>query len=216
MKTRFSHLIRFHSLVCNGIFLFCVLGFLSIDCGLKDDESYTADLGGGITYVPDGAYVDGGNNSKVTTVYRDDWKGPRYQTLYTLRSFPSDTGDRSCYSLPTNEGDKYIVRLEFLYGNYDGLDSPFLTFNLTLGVNHWDTVILDTSTNYGYKAYTAVFDAWSRWAPVCLVNTGGGTPFVSTVELRPLRSLAYPTTNQSLSLYERRSMRSGADVDIIR
>uniref|UniRef100_A0A0D9ZGM4 non-specific serine/threonine protein kinase n=1 Tax=Oryza glumipatula TaxID=40148 RepID=A0A0D9ZGM4_9ORYZ len=190
--------------------------FLSIDCGL--DRDYSTDIqAGGITYVPDGTYVDAGVNGKVTTVYRDDWKGPPYQTLYTLRSFPSSvTGDRNCYSLPTNEGDKYIVRLEFLYGNYDGMDSTSLQFNLTLGVNHWDTVILDTGTNYGYKAYAAVFDAWSRWTPVCLVNIGSGTPFVSTVELRPLESLAYPTVNQSLSLYERRSMRSGTDFDIIR
>uniref|UniRef100_A0A0D3H5R8 Protein kinase domain-containing protein n=1 Tax=Oryza barthii TaxID=65489 RepID=A0A0D3H5R8_9ORYZ len=191
-------------------------GFLSIDCGLDQDSS-TDSLVGGITYVPDGTYVDAGENRRVTTVYKDDWKGPRYQTLYTLRSFPSSvTGDRNCYSLPTNKGDKYNVRLEFLYGNYDGLDSASLTFNLTLGVNHWDTVILDTTINYGYKAYAAVFVAWAMSAPVCLVNTGGGTPFVSTVELRPFGSLAYPTVNQSLSLYERRSMRSGADVDIIR
>uniref|UniRef100_A0A0E0B1V6 non-specific serine/threonine protein kinase n=1 Tax=Oryza glumipatula TaxID=40148 RepID=A0A0E0B1V6_9ORYZ len=191
-------------------------GFLSIDCGL--DQDYNTDsLVGGITYVSDGAYVDAGESRRVTTVYKDEWKGPRYQTLYTLRSFPSSvTGERSCYSLPTNKGDKYNVRLEFLYGNYDGLDSAYLTFNLTLGVNHWDTVILDTTINYGYKAYAAVFVAWAMWVPVCLVNTGGGTPFVSTVELRPFRSLAYPTVNQSLSLYERRSMRSGPDVDIIR
>uniref|UniRef100_A0A0E0QQ74 non-specific serine/threonine protein kinase n=1 Tax=Oryza rufipogon TaxID=4529 RepID=A0A0E0QQ74_ORYRU len=191
-------------------------GFLSIDCGL--DQDYNTDsLVGDITYVSDGAYVDAGENRRVTTVYKDDWKGPRYQTLYTLRSFPSSvTGDRNCYSLPTNKGDKYNVRLEFLYGNYDGLDSASLTFNLTLGVNHWDTVILDTAIHYGYKAYAAVFVAWAMSAPVCLVNTGGGTPFVSTVELRPFESLAYPTDNQSLSLYERKSMRSGADVDIIR
>ncbi len=192
------------------------MDFLSIDCGLEGD-SYPESLVGGITYVPDGTYVDAGENRRVTTVYKDDWKGPRYQTLYTLRSFPTSvTGERSCYSLPTKKGDKYNVRLEFLYGNYDGLDSASLTFNLTLGVNHWDTVILDTAIHYGYKAYAAVFVAWAMSAPVCLVNTGGGTPFVSTVELRPFESLAYPTDNQSLSLYERKSMRSGADVDIIR
>uniref|UniRef100_A0A0E0M077 Protein kinase domain-containing protein n=1 Tax=Oryza punctata TaxID=4537 RepID=A0A0E0M077_ORYPU len=169
--------------------------------------------------VPDGAYVNADENRKVTKVYQSDWTGPRYRTLYTLRSFPSDEGDRSCYSLPTNRGAKYIVRLEFLYGNYDGLDSPLLKFNLTLGVNNWDTVILDTNDdNYGYQVYGAVFVAWVNWAPVCVVNTGQGTPFVSTVELRPLDSLPYPAFmgNQSLSLFEWRSMRWSADDDIIR
>lgn len=190
-----------------------VTGFLSIDCGLEESNSHYTDPAAKINYVVDGPYVDSGENKKVAAEYQDIW-GINYRSLNTLRSFPSD--EQNCYALPTVVGTKYLVRLEFLYGNYDNKNSSFLEFNLTLGVNHWDTVILDTSTNYGYKAYTAVFDAWSRWAPVCLVNTGGGTPFVSTVELRPLRSLAYPTTNQSLSLYERRSMRSGADVDIIR
>ncbi|XP_015696316.1 probable LRR receptor-like serine/threonine-protein kinase At1g05700 [Oryza brachyantha] len=198
-------------------------GFLSIDCGLDDeDDTYTDDLAGGITYVADGVYVDGGNNSKVTTVYQKDWQGPRYKTLYTLRSFPAATADgggRNCYTLPTNDvGGKYNVRLEFLYGNYDNLDSASLRFNLTLGVNHWDTVNLDTGDdNYGYQAYAAVFVAWASWVPVCLVNIGQGTPFVSTVELRPLGDLPYPVmANQSLSLFERRSMRWSADDNIVR
>ncbi|KAF0915189.1 hypothetical protein E2562_034149 [Oryza meyeriana var. granulata] len=199
-----------------AVLAFGQTGFVSIDCGFAGDDNYSDDLAGGITYVPDGAYVDAGENRKVTTVYRK--KGPRYKTLDTLRSFPSGQGQRSCYSLPTSPGTKYIVRLEFLYGNYDGLDYLSLSFNLTLGVNHWNIVNLDTDDDmYGYRAYAAVFEAWANWAPVCLINTGGGTPFVSTVELRPLGSLPYPAMgNQSLSLYERKSMRRSADDEIIR
>lgn len=121
----------------------CALGFLSIDCGLEGDDSYPDDQTG-ITYVPDGPYVDSGENHRVTTVYRNYW-GQDYRTLKTLRSFPSASGKRNCYSLPTDVGDKYLVRLEFLYGNYDSMDSSLLKFNLSLGVNHWNTVNLDNT-----------------------------------------------------------------------
>ncbi|XP_052167364.1 probable LRR receptor-like protein kinase At1g51890 [Oryza glaberrima] len=191
-------------------------GFLSIDCGLEADDSYPDDLTG-LTYVPDGRYIDGGENHKVTTVYRNKWWGPDTRTLYTVRSFPSGEGQRNCYSLPTDIGSKYLVRLEFLYGNYDGLDSLSLKFNLSLGVNHWDTVSLDTidGNDDGYNVYEVVFVAWASWAPICLVNIGQGTPFVSTVELRPLGILPYPAVmgNVSLSMYDRCNVGSSPDDD---
>lgn len=192
----------------------CALGFLSIDCGLEGDDSYPDDQTG-ITYVPDGPYVDSGENHRVTTVYRNYW-GQDYRTLKTLRSFPSASGKRNCYSLPTDVGDKYLVRLEFLYGNYDSMDSSLLKFNLSLGVNHWNTVNLDTTDDQdGYNFYEAVFVAWASWAPVCLINIGQGTPFVSTVELRPLGILPYPAVmgNVSLSLYVRSNLGSSPDDD---
>nr|BAD72502.1 plant disease resistance polyprotein-like [Oryza sativa Japonica Group] len=132
----------------------------------------------------DGPYIDGGENQKVTTVYRNRWWGPDTRTLHTVRSFPSAKGQRNCYSLPTHIGSKYLVRLDFLYGNYDGMDNPSLKFNLTLGVKHWDT----------------------------------GTPFVSTVELRPLGILPYPAVmgNVSLSLYVRSNVGSSPDDDNLR
>ncbi|KAB8110187.1 hypothetical protein EE612_047188 [Oryza sativa] len=189
-------------------------GFLSIDCGLEADDSYPDDLTG-ITYVPDGHYTDAGENHKVTTVYRNAWWGPD-RTLYTVRSFPSAEGQRNCYSLPTDVRSKYLVRLKFLYGNYDGLDSSSLKFNLTLGVKHWDTVSIDTTDgNDGYNVHEAVFVAWASWAPVCLINIGQGTPFMSMVELRPLGILPYPAVmgNVSLSLYVRSNVGSSPDDD---
>ena len=42
---------------------------------------------------------------------------------------------------------------------------------------------------------------------VCLVNTGSGTPFISGLELRPLKSSIYPQVNvtQGLVLLGRRN-----------
>ncbi|KAL5206044.1 hypothetical protein ABZP36_034253 [Zizania latifolia] len=169
-------------------------GFLSIDCGLEATSSGYKDENTGIVYVSDGPYVDSGENHRVSA-----GKESGIQRRYvTLRSFPS--GVRNCYALPTIAGASYLIRLEFFYGNYDGKDSSStLQFDLHLGVDYWKTVHAD-----GDLVHEALFVAWASWAPVCLVNTGRGTPFVSTVERRTLASGQYQpdlTANQSMSLY---------------
>uniref|UniRef100_A0A0D9XCV2 Malectin-like domain-containing protein n=1 Tax=Leersia perrieri TaxID=77586 RepID=A0A0D9XCV2_9ORYZ len=119
----------------------------------------------------------------------------------TVRSFP--TGVRNCYSLPTVAGTKYLVRVIAFYGNYDGKNSSSaLQYDLYLGVNYWITV----TAVIGSEVYEAIFVAWASWAPVCLINTGGGTPFISTVELRPLADGIYQEVmaNQSMSKFDRR------------
>ncbi|EEC84428.1 hypothetical protein OsI_31026 [Oryza sativa Indica Group] len=181
-------------------------GYLSIDCGLEANSSYQDD--NRILYVPDGPYVDGGENHKVAAEYASSFQRPDQ----TLRSFPS--GVRNCYTLPTAAGSKYLVRLVFVYGNYDGKNissssssaAAALRFDLYLGLSRWVTV--QGGTGSGGEVHEAVFVAWASWAPVCLVNTGSGTPFVSTVELRPLVDSLYPAVmaNQSLAMLRRRNM----------
>uniref|UniRef100_A0A0E0II85 Protein kinase domain-containing protein n=1 Tax=Oryza nivara TaxID=4536 RepID=A0A0E0II85_ORYNI len=176
-------------------------GFVSIDCGLEANYSggYTDDGNYGIVYEPDGAYVDGGQNGRVAAQYESG----RIRADLTLRSFPS--GVRNCYTLPTVAGAKYLIRVVAFYGNYDGKNSSStLQFDLHLGVNFWSTVIPNED-----ETYEALFVAWGNLAPVCLVNTGQGTPFVSTVELRPLVDTLYPDhvkANQSIAMYDRRIM----------
>ncbi|XP_062193803.1 probable LRR receptor-like serine/threonine-protein kinase At1g51810 isoform X4 [Phragmites australis] len=173
-------------------------GFLSIDCGLDDKYSGYTDQGTGIVYVPDGPYIDTGENHVVAVEYQSQSVPRRY---LTVRSFP--TGVRNCYGLPTVEGNKYLVRAEFEYGNYDGKNSKLVEFDLFLGGNFWETP--NVSRNIVCEA---LFVAWAGWTPVCLVNTGLGTPFVSVLELRPLPGALYPpvTPGLSLSIYYRRSM----------
>ncbi|CAM0951077.1 unnamed protein product [Alopecurus aequalis] len=176
-------------------------GFLSIDCGLDAAFSGRRDTITDITYVSDSSYVDGGEDHTVAA----DQMSNTSSSLDTLRSFPS--GLRNCYTLPTESGAKYLVRMVFFYGNYDGKTSP--SFEVHLGSNYWDTV-----KNRDYWWSEAIFIAWASWVPVCLVNTGGGTPFVNTVELRPLRASLYPevTADQSISTYTRTNM--GANTNI--
>ncbi|KAM0837262.1 hypothetical protein ACQ4PT_061781 [Festuca glaucescens] len=92
----------------------------------------------------------------------------------------------------------------FKYGNYDGKTSP--SFEFHLGSNYWDTFL-----NKDYWWSEAIFVAWASWVPVCVVNTGSGTPFVSTVELRPLNFSLYHdvTIDEYISAYERANL--GAD-----
>ncbi|KAK1630301.1 hypothetical protein QYE76_004616 [Lolium multiflorum] len=153
-----------------------------------------------ITYVSDAPYVDGGETHKIAA--DQEFRADGHIALRTLRSFPS--GGRNCYTLPTESGGKYLVRMEFMHGKYDGRSNPLsVRFGLLLGTNLWDTVTLTNTTDY--LAYEAVFAAWASWVPVCLLNTGGGTPFVNTLELRQLGPLLYPdvTTDQPMSLYTR-------------
>uniref|UniRef100_A0A3B6LLP3 Protein kinase domain-containing protein n=1 Tax=Triticum aestivum TaxID=4565 RepID=A0A3B6LLP3_WHEAT len=171
-------------------------GFLSIDCGLDAKFRGRKDTYTDIDYVSDSPYVDGGENHKVAAEF-DTSATP--EDRRTLRSFPS--GLRNCYTLPTESGAKYLVRMVFFYGDYDGKTSP--SFEVHLGSNYWDT--FDGSS---YWWSEAVFIAWASWVPVCLVNTGSGTPFVNTVELRPLEATLYPqvTADESISAFARKNL----------
>ena len=128
-----------------------------------------------------------------------------------MRSFPS--GERNCYSLPTEAGAKYLVRVYASYGNHDGKnDSSSLEFDLHLGPNYWDTLHVANG-----DVFEAVFVAWASWAPVCLVNTGRGAPFVSVLELRQLPEVLYPlavTSSQALNTFRRGNL--GSSISIAR
>ncbi|XP_048527694.1 probable LRR receptor-like serine/threonine-protein kinase At1g51810 [Triticum urartu] len=179
-------------------------GFLSIDCGLDAKFSGRKDTYTNIAYISDSPYVDGGENHRVAA---DQESFTNDVSLLTLRSFPPPSGLRNCYNLPTESGAKYLVRMEFFHGRYDGKSSPLsLQFELHLGTNYWDTVTLQDTTDDWVSE--AIFVAWSSWVTVCLLNTGTGTPFVNTVELRPLGASLYPdvTIDESISTYGRGNM----------
>ncbi|CAA7410160.1 unnamed protein product [Spirodela intermedia] len=166
-----------------------VSGFISIDCGLEGDSNYTEQFSG-IIYSPDAGYVNDGVNVDIP-------RGPLYGSLaqryLTMRSFPN--GTRNCYTMgPVKEGGKYLLRAEFLYGNYDGKNQP-PQFDLYLGVNLWQTVNTDHTVIAEIIAISP-----TKVLQVCLLNTGMGTPFISVLEVRPLPGFMYPLVNESQSL----------------
>ncbi|TKW28681.1 hypothetical protein SEVIR_3G344800v4 [Setaria viridis] len=172
-------------------------GFISIDCGIAEGRTYPDQSTSGLVYVSDAGFTDAGFSAAVRPPYDDPNMADRYRTV---RYFPGGAGARSCYTLrPVTPGGRYLVRAAFHYGNYDGLSS-LPVFDLSLGVNRWATVnITGASVKYILEA-VAVSPA--DFVQVCLVNTGLGTPFISGLDLRPLRATMYQeaTVNQSLLL----------------
>ncbi|PVH62110.1 hypothetical protein PAHAL_3G207200 [Panicum hallii] len=168
------------------------IGFISIDCGLPGTASYV-DEATKLSYAPDTAFTDAGSNHNISAEYITPKLGRRY---LNVRSFPG--GARSCYTLRSLEaGLKYLLRATFMYGNYDGLRRPPV-FDLHVGVNFWTTVNVTEADNPVIPE--AIVLVLGDSVQVCLVNTGSGTPFISGLDLRPLKSTLYPQANETQGL----------------
>ncbi|CAN6701061.1 unnamed protein product [Malus baccata var. baccata] len=87
-------------------------GFISIDCGLREDSMYN-DNPSGITYISDENFVATGERKLVLPEYRNKYS----QSYDSLRSFPE--GIRNCYKINVTSKTKYLIRAGFFYGNYD-------------------------------------------------------------------------------------------------
>ncbi|URD98250.1 receptor-like serine threonine-protein kinase [Musa troglodytarum] len=175
-------------------------GFISIDCG-NPNSSYW-DTVTQVPYVSDDRFIDVGSDFDIQSSYINS--SVPTQEL-NLRSFPD--GVRNCYTLkPVPQNSTYLVRATFMYRNYDGKNSQ-IQFDLHIGVNHWKTMnISDPSAIYTAEALTL---ATANSTSVCLVNTGRGTPFMSSLELRPLKNglyAEYVNASQSVVLVTRRNM----------
>ncbi|KAJ7963095.1 putative Protein kinase [Quillaja saponaria] len=166
-------------------------GFISIDCGAT--EEYRDEITG-IWSKPDTDFVQGGRIYNVNPPRPDSFYE---RQLSTLRSFPVER--RSCYTLRPKQGkdNKYFIRAAFFHGGYDSnTQSP--SFDLYLGANLWTRVPpLNASKYYIYdRIHTTSTDTIN----VCLVNNGGGAPFISSLELRPASKSSYGIASHSLEL----------------
>jgi len=138
-----------------------------------------SDTDTGINYISDAKFVGSGVSKRVS---------PSKETNHQIghvRSFPS--GVRNCYRINVTSSN-YLIRATFYYGNYDNLNI-LPQFDLHLGPNMWDTVNFPNAsfTTIREIIYTPSLD----YIQPCLVNTGKGTPFISTIELRPLHNKNY-------------------------
>ncbi|XP_008647631.2 putative leucine-rich repeat receptor-like serine/threonine-protein kinase At2g19230 isoform X3 [Zea mays] len=189
------------------------IGFISIDCGFPGTTSYVDDATT-LPYAPDAAFTDAGENHNVSSEHVT----PELPRIYRdVRSFVD--GARNCYTLPSTLAvglNKYLFRAAFMYGNYDGLNRPPV-FDLYIGVNLWKTVNLSSSDPAAPVIAEAIVVVPDDFVQVCLVNTGTGTPFISGLELRPLKNSIYPQVNatQGLVLQSRRNFGPTDMTDII-
>ncbi|XXG57261.1 hypothetical protein AAC387_Pa03g4466 [Persea americana] len=176
----------------------CLTCFLSIDCGIAEDLNYT-DAKTKIFYTSGARVKNTGTNKQTSEDYMFQTLPRQYQNV---RFFPD--GSRNCYTLsPVVKRSRYLVRTSFMYGNYDGLNMP-PQFDAYVGVNLWN-IQLPTNAYHDTLNEILVFTTMD-YISVCLVNTGNGTPFISTLELRHLNNLTYQMVNeyQSLELFNRK------------
>ncbi|KAJ7951683.1 protein kinase family protein [Quillaja saponaria] len=173
-------------------------GFISIDCGAT--ESYT-DETTGIWYQPDTDFVQTGTNSLVNPSQNFDNPYFRRQ-LSTVRFFPE--GGRNCYTLKPKQGkgNNYLIRAFFSYANYDN-KNEIPIFNLYLGAYYWDTIKLKSTSPYYYSEVNYM-PLDNDIIHVCLVNTGQGIPFISSLELRVLNNSLYQTISTTLPQFLQR------------
>lgn len=202
MELMFKHLL--YALMLCGFALVCDLvhaqddqsGFISLDCGLPRDSVFS-DPTTSINYISDAPFIDTGVSKSIEAQYIDT----SGQVYAYVRSFPQ--GNRNCYRINITSGTEYLIRATFSYGNYDGLNkSP--EFDLYLGPNFWNSVTLDSASDIRFEEL--IHTPTLNYIQVCLVNTGSGTPFISLLELRPLKNAPYGTSSSSLSLLYRRDV----------
>ncbi|KAL5575511.1 hypothetical protein UlMin_017210 [Ulmus minor] len=172
------------------------LGYISLDCGLPKDFDYTEPTTD-IKYISDAPFIGGAGISKsISPEFRVS-----EEQLKNLRSFPD--GIRNCYKIDVKKGTKYLMRASFVYGNYDGQSKP-PQFDLYLGASLWTTVNSSLNSFNNSFSYADILHVPLRdYVLVCLVNTGFGIPFVSSIELRPLPNDTYVVPADSLSLVDR-------------
>ena len=172
---------------------FYVSGFISIDCGAPAYENYIESQTG-INYTSDASLI----NTGVSMSVESDLQGEYQKQMLTLRSFPE--GKRNCYKIDITRGSKYLIKAGFLYGNYDGLNK-IPKFDIHLGANRWGTVNIN---NGSYEVDMEIIHIPSQdYVQICLVDTGHGTPFISTLEFRTLTNDIYVTKSGSLETYIR-------------
>ena len=154
-----------------------------------------------LSFTSDAGFIDAGTSYNMSAEYITPSMG---KSFHTVRSFGgAGASARNCYTLRSLvSGLKYLIRARFMYGNYDGLNRAPV-FDLHLGVNHWTTVNISDADTPVMVEVIAVVPGDS--AQVCLVNTGSGTPFISGLDLRPLKNTLYPMANatQGLALFFR-------------
>ncbi|XP_024967603.1 probable LRR receptor-like serine/threonine-protein kinase At5g48740 [Cynara cardunculus var. scolymus] len=150
-------------------------GFWSLSCGGATNFVDSAN----ISWVSDNEYITKGNTTTVD-----------FNT--SLRFFP-DPGNRKCYKLPmnytTSSSSLILVRANFVYKNYDGLEQPPL-FSVSLGT------AVAAFINLSFKDPWIEEFIWQQdnkdTLPLCLNSIpNGGFPVISSIEIRPIPQGGY-------------------------
>ncbi|XP_052728994.1 probable LRR receptor-like serine/threonine-protein kinase At1g67720 isoform X2 [Vigna angularis] len=158
--------------------------FISIDCG--GTSNYT-DKGTGLSWISDSGMMKHGKSALV--------QNPRENKVQyqRRREFPIDSR-KYCYTLGSEQRRRYLVRATFQYGILDDGDT-YPQFQLYLDATKWATVSIYDATRTYVKEM--IFRAPSNSIDVCVCCATTGSPFISTLELRPLDLSMYATDFES-------------------
>jgi len=154
-------------------------GFLSLSCGGRTSFRDSSN----ISWVPDTTYVTTGKTATIT--YSD---GSNNSLNISARFFPNSRR-RKCYRIPANNSTALVlVRAKFVYKNYDGLGKP-PKFYVSIGTSIAATINLAEDDPWSEEfLWTVNMDTLS----FCLIAMpGGGSPVISSLEIRPLPQRAY-------------------------
>lgn len=175
----------------------------------SNESSYT-EIFTNLIYASDDNYIRSGKSGRTKNDEIEHLKPYRH-----LRYFPE--GSRNCYNLTAIQGITYLVRAVFVYGNYDGLKTV-PKFDLHIGPNLWTTIdfqdlLSDISkiTLQNGIIEEIIHMSKSNSLDICLVRTGTTTPFISALEVRPLKEDSYTTEFGSLKLLFRQRFLSNFD-----
>ncbi|KAB2074698.1 hypothetical protein ES319_A07G169100v1 [Gossypium barbadense] len=154
-------------------------GFLSLSCG--GAKSYVDSSK--IKWVSDDTFITTGNTTTVEYA-----EGTSSSSSIALRFFPEPRG-RNCYRLPVeNMSSIVLVRAQFVYNNYDGLEKP-PAFSVSLGRAIVNTVNL---THKDPWIDEFLWPVSKDTLSFCLqAIPDGGAPVISSLEVRPLPRGAY-------------------------
>ncbi|WZZ46045.1 hypothetical protein YC2023_042304 [Brassica napus] len=180
--------------------------FISLACGLVPKETVYTEKSTNIIYESDANYIDSGLVGRIN----DANKTRLQQQYWTLRSFPE--GERNCYNFNLTANRKYLIKASFNYGNYDDLNR-LPRFDLHIGPNKWTSVSFPGG-RYGSNREMIHVLTQNR-LQVCLVKTGETTPFINSLEIRPLHNGTYVTQSGSLILVSREIIIPNCTITVI-
>jgi len=176
----------------------CFAGFVSLDCGGK--ENFTDEIG--LTWTPDELRY-----GEISTISVANETRKQYTTV---RHFPADSR-KYCYSLDVVSRTRYLLRASFLYGNFDA-NNVYPKFDIFIGATHWSTIVISDANTIEMREL--IFLALSPTVSVCLSNATTGKPFISTLELRQFNGSVYYTyTEEHFYLSVSARINFGADSD---
>ncbi|PSS13637.1 LRR receptor-like serine/threonine-protein kinase [Actinidia chinensis var. chinensis] len=158
-----------------------VTEFISLDCGGASNYTEPSTR---LEWISDRVIMSHGKSVAV-----ENPNGDLPQSQRIRRDFPVDS-KKYCYTLSTEERRRYLVRATFLYGSSENEDT-YPKFQLYLDATKWSTVTVQDASRAYVKEM--IIRAPSNSIDVCLCCATTGSPFISTLELRPLNLSMYAT-----------------------